>query len=549
MSHSPPVDQPVDARNPNRPLILRLDWSRLLYGFLLVLCSTWIVGYFFPPINHDTAVLLYIAKVWLGGGQLYVDVIDMNTPLVFALHLLPEALARLTGLPGTTMLVICLAIGILASYATCRWVLAASLDPAHATADALLPLLLLFLLIVFPNQTFGQREHILLVMAMPYLLVASGRAQGEALSRRLRLTTGLLAGLAFCIKPYFIAIPALVELYLIYRRGWRHAAADVTPWAMLAMGISHVIFALLVTPEYFTIALPIAREFYTAVSDIDWLELITGPHLGPPSVILPLLGIPAWFAIRSDMARITWLAAVGALFSAYAQGKGWPYQAMPAQALTLLLAAVIIAHVMDHQVWPRRTIVGGQPRAQGPRLFAAALMLLVFYQEGLHTRPFFKQMEYAKSEVPRLLHIIQQEAYNKRVLVLSPGIYPHFPIMNYADTRMTMRFESMWVLQGAYADCSEFAPLYNPPDAMSRGEAFVFRSVAEDFYKKKLALLIVDKVAGIPRCQGEAFDYLDYFLRNPLFAKRFEDYDELMEFDRYTIYKRRQPVPKVEPAS
>jgi hypothetical protein len=554
MSHIQPADLPpanmaLERRDPSRPLLMRLDWSRLLYGFLLVLCTAWIVGYFFPPINHDTAVLLYISKVWLEGGKLYVDAIDMNTPLTFVLHLLPEALAKVTGLPGTTLLVVCLAIGIAASYLTCRWVLAASLDPAHATADALLPLLLLFLLIVFPNQTFGQREHILLVLCIPYLLVASGRAQGESLSQRLRITTALLAGLGFCIKPYFIAIPALVEIYILARRGWRAELRDPVPWSMLSVGVAHALFALFVTPEYFTIALPIAREFYSVVSDTDWLNLITGPHLGPPSVILPLLGIPAWFAIRSDLARVIWLAGLGALFSAYAQGKGWPYQAMPAQALTLLLAAVIIAHVMDHQVWPRRTIVGGQPRQQGPRLFAAALMLLVFYQEGLHTRPFFKQLEYANSEVPRLLHIIKQEAYNNRVLVLSPGIYPHFPIMNYAGARMTMRFESMWVLQGAYADCSEFAPLYNPPEAMSRGESFVFRSVAEDFYKKKPALLIVDKVAGIPRCQGEVFDYLDYFLRNPLFAKRFEDYDQLMDFDRYVIYKRRQPAPQVQPAS
>jgi len=51
-------------------------------------------------------------------------------------------------------------------------------------------------------------------------------------------------------------------------------------------------------------------------------------------------------------------------------------------------------------------------------------------------------------------------------------------------------------------------------------------------------------VAGIPRCQGDTFDYLEYFLRNPLFAKRFEDYDFFMDFDRYTIYKRRQHPPK-----
>src|SRR5687768_7709758 len=80
------------------------DWPRLLHWLVLAVCAAWIAGYFLPPINHDTAVLLYIAKSWLGGGQLYVDMIDINTPLVFVLHLLPEAIAAITGIPGTTVL-------------------------------------------------------------------------------------------------------------------------------------------------------------------------------------------------------------------------------------------------------------------------------------------------------------------------------------------------------------------------------------------------------------------------------------------------------------
>jgi hypothetical protein len=520
--------------NPQDAVLRRgRDWPRLLHGLVLAVCALWLIGYFFPPINHDTAVLLYISKNWLSGGRLYIDAIDINTPLVFVVHLLPEAIAKLTGMQGTTALVGLLGLGIAASFITCRKVLAASLDPAHATADALLPLLLLFLLIVYPNNMFAQREHMMLVLAMPYLLVASGRADGEKLSNRLKIATGLMAGIGFAMKPYFLAMPLFVELYIVSQISLRRSLADPAPWAVLAICVAHALFAIIVTPEYFTIALPLARAFYSEVSQWSMLDLALSANLGPPTFILPLLGIAAFLAVRSHMARIIFLAGIGGLLSGYAQGKGWPYHALPAQALTLLLAGVIIAYVMDHVVWPKRS--DNRPA----KLFAAALMLLIFYQEGLHSRPFFKQLEYRGSDLQRLMHVVKQEARNDRILVLSPGIYPHFPMLNYLNMKMTMRFESMWLLQGAYSDCPELAPLYNSPETMSRAEEFVFRSVAEDFYKKKPSLLIVDNVAGIPRCQGEAFNYLDYFSRNPLFAKRFEDYDRALDLDRYTIYRRR----------
>ena len=53
-------------------------------------------------------------------------------------------------------------------------------------------------------------------------------------------------------------------------------------------------------------------------------------------------------------------------------------------------------------------------------------------------------------------------------------------------------------------------------------------------------LLIVDRIAGVPRCQGKEFDYLDYFMQNRVFADAFENYEHLMDFDRYRIYRRKK---------
>jgi len=88
-----------------------------------------------------------------------------------------------------------------------------------------------------------------------------------------------------------------------------------------------------------------------------------------------------------------------------------------------------------------------------------------------------------------------------------------------------MRFLTMWVVQGVYADCEEFPALYNAPDTMGDTEKFVFDAVSEDFAKGQPDLLILDTIPGMPRCQGKVFDYLEYFQQNKVFADAFEHYE------------------------
>ncbi len=157
-------------------------------------------------------------------------------------------------------------------------------------------------------------------------------------------------------------------------------------------------------------------------------------------------------------------------------------------------------------------------------VICATLMVLLYFQAALYTPPFYKQRQFEDSIGGRLQHIIEQNAPHRSFLVLSPGIYPFWPMVNYVNGRMTTRFLTMWVLQGVYATCDDFPALYNPPDTMGDSEKFVFDTVSEDFAREHPDLLIVDRIAGVPRCQGKEFDYLEYFLQNRVFADAFENY-------------------------
>jgi hypothetical protein len=374
----------------------------------------------------------------------------------------------------------------------------------------------------------------MLIACAPYIFEAAARAKNVAIGRWFRFGIALFAGIALAQKPYFMAIPLAVEGYLLIRRGWRATLTDLVPWTIGLVAVGHVALIFLGTPAYVTFLLPIIWDSYAVMGGSSWDVVLFGPVLGPTLLALAAFGVLAIFLARTVTARVIIAFALGAAIAAAMQAKGWPYHVLPALSGAILLAALTISQVVDRYL-PLDRAQHRLPVAA----ISASFMILLYFQAALFTPPFQKQRQYEDSIVDVLAHVITQNAPNRRVLVLSPGISPHYPVINYTRVRMTMPFQTMWVLQGIYADCEEFPALYNAPEDMSETERFVFDKVPEEFARLTPDLLIVDRVAGVPRCQGQTFDYLEYFRRSPVFAGAFERYVSFMDVDRYVIYRRR----------
>ncbi len=518
-----------------KPPTLSPRIEHLLLVPLFALPTLWLVGYFFPPINHDVAVLLDVSGRWVAGEKLYVDVIDENLPFTFILHAIPVLTAKL--LPGdvTFWFTAWVVAGIAGSFVACQRLVRHIPSADHALTEALLPPVLLFLFTVLPNEHFGQREHLMFVACAPYLLASMARSEGVSLPRGSALAIALVAGVGLALKPYFLAIPAAVELYLLVHRRWRTTLADPIPWTILAVALIHLVLMYTVFSTFGRFVMPMAIESYAPIGDQGWRQVLVSNVMAPTLVALLILGTFAVFLTRTMAARVLLAFGIGAALSAVAQAKGWPYHVLPALSVAILLAAFTLSQTIDRYLPISRS---------GHRLpvavISATLMVLLYFQAALYTPPFYKQREYNDSIGGVLRHIVEQNAPHRTIMTLSPGIYPFWPMLNYLHGRMTMRFLSMWVVQGVYAGCEDFPALYNAPDDMGDTEKFVFDAVSDDFAKGRPDLLIVDQIPGMPRCQGKVFDYLEYFQQNKVFATAFSDYEHLMDFDRYRIFKRKK---------
>ena len=525
-----------------RDLILASDLAGRLAFAAAVLVGlavplVWVAAQFYAPIDHDTGAILYFSDRWWAGERLYVDLIDVNPPLVFILGLVPVLIRQWTGLPEPAALIACVAAASIAS-AFVSWRLlawrAAQMgrgDPGTLTAT-LVPLALLFALLT-PGE-LGQREHLMVVLTVPYVVLTALRLEG----RRLPLAVGILiaasAAAGFALKPFFLLVPAIIELFVLWvRRG--QAFGDAVPWTMGALWAGYVALTFLAFPEYGGTILPMTLELYSRLGDSSPMVAFNRGFLPIEAGIL-VLGVVTVLMVRSRLCQTLALFAIGTAITTIVQGKGWSHQWLHADLAFILLGAAVLAAAAE-RYGPTDIL---RQRRLGATLVVSVLAFS-YVAANNDAPPWFRvdRMGF-DGRLGRQIALVEAEPNKESFLALSPGIYPFFPMVNYTGTRMATPYMSMWVLQGVYKYCPASGPQrFNPVDAMSPAERRVFESVADGLVNNKPTLVVIDRIPGMPTCDGKVFDYLAYFMQNSKFAAEFMNYDMHRVFDRYIVYRRR----------
>ena len=481
-----------------------------------------------PPLNHDVAAVLAFTRRWLAGERLYVDLIDVNPPLIFLLNVAPAMLAEFV--PQRLALVFC----VLALGGVCGWLSARARDRAtegmteRAFLDAL-PVLL----VLGAGYDFGQREHLMVIAALPYVCTAAGRATGRRVPGAVAIA--VLAALGFALKPFFLVVPAMVEVSVLLARrpsGLRALLGDATPWLLGLVWLVYLAVIALGFPDFHRVVLPMIWEAYVDLGSLTWAEGLAVPFMATSlALLLPGL-VLAWVgAGQGALPRLLGCAGVGAVMAALAQHKGWSYHILPTELFALALVGLVAAR------WRDRADPARDPGRAAMGLVGLAVVFLVANGDA----PWM-QLAHPGGEAERLSALLRGQIPNGRVLALSAEIHPVFPATNDAGVRTTQRAMSTWPLQGAYATCPVDGSRFRAPAAMGPAEAFFFRTLAEDFSSSPPDAVLLDTDPGLPACNGQKFDFVAYFSRHPAFAATWARYRRVGAEGMFQLY-RRGPAP------
>lgn len=488
-------------------------------GFLLAIAT--LVGALVAiklPVSHDVVWQYWIARQVNHGTRLYAQINEVNPPLWFWMALPIDRL-------GTWFNVNPAALGQVA--------IVALSSVCFLFSDRLLSLekswKLFFLFnafalgLIIALNNFAQREQITMIAALPYTLLAVKRVERAPLSRWFALAVGVLAALGIALKHYFIAVPLLLELWLLLRL--RRAYRPFRPETLAFVGVAaaYGLAVWLFAPAFITTQLPIDLLAYKGYSQ-PLLALLVGRQqlVWALCLVAYLAGGLFRKAYFTPLVTGLWVTAGGFLLSYFVQHIGFPYHSMP--VTFFLLLALIAAGI--------RAIECGADRAS---LILPMLALVASYALPLGYGPYKSPYAGVTNEA------LAGTRPGSTVYILTSDGQKSWPMVIEGGYRWPSRFMSLWMTPAIAAKMGDEKVLGDLSDKIRQ-------QTVVDLQCNPPETFLIDRIPINLVLRPLHFDFRGYFTENAEARALLSHYRLARTTQVYFVYRRKDGSPIPAPA-
>jgi hypothetical protein len=309
-------------------------WPLVLSMAVLAIAVPWQMHW---GVNGDTSWNITISERLLAGDRLYVDVIETNPPFTVWLYLPAVYLAKLLGVAPEYLV-------YAYSYALCifglwfaSFVARRARFPENSGLYTLLPAFLA-LLVLFPGNSFSERENLGVALLLPLLVLMAWRAANDPSSPPewwVAALAGLSGSTMVLVKPYYAIMIIAPAFYVAWRQRSIRSLFAIEYWIVGFVCLSYLAAVLWLYPEFM-------RDVYPDLADTYLRYKQYGPVLatygGAYLVSICFLLFLRNGRALSPLVMVLAIGSVAGFVPLVYQGKGWAYHAYP--ALVLMLAAI-----------------------------------------------------------------------------------------------------------------------------------------------------------------------------------------------------------------
>jgi hypothetical protein len=491
-----------------RPVNLSRGWLASAISLILLSSVLGVVLFLTlrSPLKDDIAWLLYVARRWMAGRELYVDVVEVNPPLIIWISAIPLQIARWLDVDSRFVAMPVFVAAVL----TCAGWAASLLRERGGLFAQPLPVFAAIgtALLILPAVDLGQREHLLVAAFLPYLVLFARTLDGKPAPLAASLVAGALAGLGCALKPRYAGVFAVLECLALMRglRPWR-----AMPFAAGTALVGYAGLVAIVCPAYLQRAVPMALALYGA-TDVPFLDLLSDSALLLCGEVVAI-GL-LWLRRRSlpdyDLMLTLVVFAATSTVVCFVDGKNWYYHRLPATVTTVLALLLWTATEVMQRRW----------RIRLPLVVACAAVAVFGWSSIQRLEP--EAVAPNEAAVERLETILRAD-HARTYIAFSEWITLGFPVVNETGVTWASRFDSMWALKGEVWR-ARFDPATDK-------EWPIARWVAHDFIAGCPDIAVVDT--------RETTKYISVLsAADSAFARAWSRYRPIASFDGLVVYKR-----------
>ena len=493
-------------------------------------------------LNHDVSWFVHFSRWLLQGRTLGTDLHDGNLPMTWGLFMPSAALVQSNLLDEASAVRAVFWAYFLISTALLIGVLS-RLESAERPASVGWVAAFVLIATLAPGFSFGQREHASVLFAMPYLAAAVLRLEGGQIPRKsLAICIGVLAGIGFALKPYFLAIPALVELLLLASLGWRSLLVRVESLVFGLTVLAYIVAAVLLIPDYLKFTIGLTLSAYWAYDSANFPVILERYiHVAQPAVYGALIALVTRTWSRPHMIML--LAGLGYSASYFVQSKGFVYHAYPVLVCSVTFLGICLGQGLtracqESRNWLRFALM--------PVVVVLALPPIKQVHDGVVNWYFAYNIAWGPSGQFRqaVIDTVNYFAPTRQsyFFAFTTHPFPGFPTASYTIAEYSGRSIVQSFIP-AYARLDEVTdPIVR--GGVVRAAEYQRRMVVEDFERRPPSIVFAEGYGPRLGMNGRQFDDIAFYLTDPRFQRIWANYEEYPPMGPLRVFVLRTVDPK-----
>lgn len=524
-------------------------------SILIVTGFTWISGVMITvylilfsdvKVHHDCAYFLQSAQLLLRGAVPYVDFSGINPPLANYLHVVPVLVAYILkiNIPLSFYLIVT-SITVMSSILVYMILLRSDTFYLWMSKAMVSITVVLVSLTILSWGHYGQREHLFILGYIPFIFLREARYRGKSFPVALTIVVGLLMSLFALLKPHFVFVAVVADLWLLIRtRRWK---CIIKPEVLVAAGLCLAyLFHFLLVPKsmfhaFFHRWLPLVRSHYDVYNTSRFKALYFFPVLKTWVIFIGSILAIGFIEIKKSRNKMLVENIFLAMLAGYGihvfQHKGFQNHIFPSVAFFIMFCVIVMLILMED---PKLFL-----RKKRSFEYAVRLLVVLFLLGFIH----FKYFQYTKRTfylgdhyypyMPKYLDIITRYSESgDTVAFISTTETPVYPTLLYANRFLGTRYVTAAALVMSYEGIEKNRdgsfPYRIKPD-WSKEERQYLEELGEDILTNRPKLVFVNIAEQCNACP-DGFHLYEYLVQSGWWDTYFKEYTFLTSIEEFDVY-------------